>query len=47
MRSISLDCFDQVGDEVESLLELNIDICEGVLSIYPQSDKRIVEHDSV
>ena len=42
MRGIALDRFDQIGDEVETLLELHVYIGKGLLPVLTQGDQPVV-----
>jgi len=43
--SITLDDLDQVRHEVVALLELNVDVGEGLTAALAQSDEPVVGHD--
>ena len=46
VRGISLDRFDQVGDQVVAALELNVNIRPGVVTLHAQPNESVVEnHD--
>ena len=47
VRDISLDAFDQIGNEIAAAAELNIDLCPGIARPAPEGDEPIVEPGDV
>ena len=47
VRDISLNAFNQVGNEIAAATELNIDLCPGITRPAPEGDEPIVEPGGV
>ena len=45
MGGIALYRLDQVGDQVVALLELHVDVGEGLVDPLPHGDQAVVDHD--
>jgi hypothetical protein len=43
VRGIALHRLDQVGDEVAALLQLHVDVSEGLVDVLPQPDQPVVD----
>jgi hypothetical protein len=47
VRDISLNAFNQVGNEIAAATELNVDLCPGITRPAPEGDEPIVEPGGV
>jgi hypothetical protein len=45
MRGVSLDRFHELRHEIESLLELNVDVGERLMAVLAQRDQPVVNRD--
>src|SRR5690606_30503965 len=45
MGSIAFDGFDQVGDQVVALFELDVDVGEGLVDALPHGNQAVVDRD--